>query len=91
MQRLDQLAVEILAQRGVGDVERFEVIRTHRERGRIEIERKIAVVAEQDHARGAGPDFDAGAAIAELRAEDARNHDHRRGIGERRADTVEPA
>ena len=63
-QRFDELAVEIVAQRRVGDVERFQVVGQHREGLRIEIESEMTVVVEHDHPRRAGPRLDAGRAVA---------------------------
>ena len=57
-------------------------------RSKSELER--AVVVEQDHLRGSGPDLGAGGSIAQARAEQPWNHDDRRGVGAFAADAVEP-
>ena len=46
-QRRDKPAVEILSQRGVGNVERLEIVGPQRQRFAIEVEREAPVVVEQ--------------------------------------------
>src|SRR5262249_21450214 len=52
-------------------------------------ERELSVVAKQELGRRPWPDLDARVAVAQFRAEDARDDDQRRSVGQFRAGTVE--
>jgi hypothetical protein len=69
--------VEVLPERGIGDVEGLEIVGGENERRTIEIERNLAVVVEQDRGGRSGPDLGAGHSVTQLRPEQARDDDHR--------------
>jgi len=64
LQRLDDLAVEIAAERLIGNARRFEVVVADLQRRGIEVQRELSVLVEQNHLRRARPDFVAGDAVA---------------------------
>jgi hypothetical protein len=71
LQRVDDLAIKILPERLIGNVECFQAVGTHLQGRAVEVEYEIAVFIEQDGVPGSRPNLDAGRAIAELGAEDA--------------------
>src|SRR6185295_13828130 len=79
-QGVDNLAIEVAAQRRFGDAIGFELVAPDLQRDGVEVERDIPVLAEYDVVRRAWPDFDAANPVAQPRAEYARNDDDRRRI-----------
>jgi len=80
-QHVHDRAIEILAENRLGDVECLEVVRSCLQGRRIEVDREVAVVVEQNAIPRPRPDFDAGRTTTEFRAEQTGNQDHRSFVG----------